>query len=63
MPKSLFQSKTFWLNALTAAAAILTALTGMTDVIPPVVMPYIIAGLAGVNIVLRIVTTQPVAVG
>lgn len=61
-PKSLFASRTFWLNALTFAAALLTALSGMTEAIPPAFMPHIVAALAAVNIALRMVTTQPVTI-
>lgn len=61
-PKSLFASRTLWLNALTFTAALLTALSGMTDAIPPALMPYIVAALAAVNIGLRLVTTQPVTI-
>ena len=62
MSKSLFASKSFWFNALTAAAAILTAISGHAEIIPPAVMPYVVAILAAVNIALRMVTTEPVVI-
>lgn len=61
-PKSLLASKTLWVNVLTAAAAVLTALSG-SELIPATVMPYIVVGLAAVNILLRTITTQPVTLG
>lgn len=54
MSKSLFRSKTFWFNVLTAGAALL-------DVIP---LPpeYTAVAVGVINIALRFVTTQPVHV-
>jgi len=61
MPKSLWQSKTFWVNALTAAAAALTALAGSEFVASyPRAVTAIGAVLAIVNIGLRIITDQPI---
>lgn len=54
-PKSLFRSRTFWMQALTICAAI-------TGVIPlPAETTVIVVGL--INIALRVVTKDPVRVG
>lgn len=56
--KSLFASKTFWVNALAAVAACVQALDGQ-----PWFDPTIQAAiLAVVNIVLRVLTGQPVTI-
>lgn len=52
MSKSLFASKLFWVNVLTAAAD----LAGVLPIPPGVITPT----LAVINVVLRIITTQPV---
>ncbi len=54
-PKSLFRSRTFWMQALTICAAI-------TGVIPlPAETTAIVVGL--INIALRVVTKDPVHIG
>ena len=63
MPKSPISSRTLWLNGLTIAAAILTALTGAADKLPPEAMPYIVGGLALVNFALRFLTRVPIELG
>lgn len=60
MDKTLWQSKTFWVNALTIAASVLTAVSGMTDHVPAEYMPWILTALSLVNIGLRLVTSEPV---
>lgn len=61
MPKSLWQSKTFWVNALSAAAATLTALAGSELIATyPRAASVVGAVLAAVNIGLRIITDQPI---
>lgn len=57
--KSLFASKTFWFNALSAGAEALQ-LISKTQIVPPGAIA-IVSGF--VNIALRMVTTQPVHVG
>lgn len=55
--KSLLTSNTFWVNALTLALAFGGHLAG---VLPEQAQPYIAAGLAIGNIVLRLITSQPI---
>jgi hypothetical protein len=57
--KSIFASKTFWVNALTLAATILGSLSG---VLPPEAAPYVAGVLSVVNIMLRVVTDSPVKI-
>lgn len=54
-PKKLWQSKTFWINAATAAVALGGGSFGI-DVPPKVAVPMV----AVANILLRILTKQPV---
>jgi len=56
MSRSLFVSKTFWLNFLTAAVEVTGALS---DVIPPGALTLVLAGL---NVAIRIITDGPVHV-
>lgn len=51
--KSIFKSKTFWINVLGVGATIIGVI--------PVGIPTIITGGA-INIVLRVLTTGPVAI-
>jgi hypothetical protein len=60
--KPIWQSKTFWLNALTAAAGVLVVLSGMAEQIPSPYIEWIGVALAIVNIGLRLVTDQPVTI-
>ena len=56
MKKSLFKSKTFWFNLLSAAAA-------LSGVAVDFVSPQILAAITGViNVGLRLVTTEEVSV-
>lgn len=55
--KSLIGSKTFWVNALTLIISVGGTIAG---VIPPDFQPYIVGGLAIANVVLRIITGQPI---
>ena len=56
MNRSLFVSKTFWLNVLTASVEVTGALSG---VIPPGALTLL---LAGFNVAIRLVTKGPVHV-
>ena len=53
--KKITQSKTFWFNLLTGVAAILEA---VADVVPPDANPYVLGGVAVINIGLRVITTS-----
>lgn len=59
-PKSWLASKTLWLNGLTLAAVVLTALSG-SPIIPPTALPYVVGALAAVNFALRFLTDAPLA--
>ena len=56
MSRSLFVSKSFWLNVLTASVEVTGALAG---VIPPGALTLL---LAGFNVAIRLVTKGPVHV-
>lgn len=58
-PKSIFLSRTFWVNTLTLAATVLGSLTGL---LPPEAAPWITGTLSVVNVVLRFLTDKPVTV-
>jgi hypothetical protein len=59
--KSWWQSKTIWINAITAATATLTALGGQQIVAEnPKAAAAIVAVLGGLNIALRIITVLPI---
>jgi len=59
--KSWWQSKTIWVNAITAATATLTVLGGQQIVVEhPAIAAGIVAAIGGLNIVLRIVSVLPV---
>jgi hypothetical protein len=56
MSRSLFASKTFWINVLTASVEVTGALAG---IIPPGALTLVLAGL---NVAIRLVTKGPVHV-
>jgi hypothetical protein len=59
--KSWWQSKTIWVNAITAATATLTVLGGQQIVVDhPAIAAGIVAAIGGLNIVLRIITVLPI---
>ena len=59
--KPWWQSKTIWVNAITATTATLTVLGGQQIVIDhPALAAAIVAALGGLNIVLRIITVLPI---
>lgn len=63
MNKSIFQSRTFWVNAITTMVSALTAVGGQSWVTEH---PKVVAGIGvaiGVgNIILRVITTEPVSI-
>jgi hypothetical protein len=59
LAKSPLASKTLWINGLTLAVSVLTAVAA-PDVLPPSVAPYLVAALAVANLVLRFLTTKPI---
>ena len=59
--KSWWQSKTIWVNAITAATATLTVLGGQQIVTDhPAIAAGLVAALGGLNIALRIITVLPI---
>lgn len=59
--KSIFASKTFWVNFVTALIAILTFFVGQDYVANnPSIAPLFVAALSGLNIVLRYITSTAV---
>jgi len=59
--KSWWQSKTIWINAITALTATLTVLGGQQIVVEhPQASAAIVAVLGGLNIALRIITVLPI---
>lgn len=62
MSKSPFASKTLWVNGLTLAAVVLTALVDHTLIIDsPAVLAALTMGLSAVNMVLRFLTNKPLS--
>lgn len=60
MSKPWFQSKTIWVNALTAGIATLTALQGQAIIADyPRASAAVVAGIAALNVGLRIITFLP----
>ncbi len=55
--KSLFKSKTFWVNLLGITA---DAILHYSGVLPPAWQPYIVMAGGIINVVLRTITNQPV---
>ena len=62
--KKWYKSKTMWLNILTGAymftEGLGALLTGMPPIIDPVVMPWVLFGVAMVNLFLRTITDMQV---
>ena len=60
MEKSIFASKTFWANVV-SGAALFMATPELPDMLGPNAMRYTVLAQAGLNILLRFITTQPVS--
>ena len=61
MGKPLFKSKTFWVNLVVTLVAIGTSLTDFSLIQEnPQVVALIGAFIGGANIVLRVITTEPI---
>lgn len=60
--KPWWQSKTLWLNALVILAGLLEVVRESGQLLPATAA-WVGVGLAGVNLILRTLTTQPVAAG
>jgi hypothetical protein len=59
--KAWWQSKTIWINAITAATATITVLAGQQIVTNhPAIAAGLVAALGGLNIALRIITVLPI---
>ena len=61
MTKSLFASKTFWVNLISGAVLFL-ALPELSTVLGPDAIRYTTLVQAVLNIVLRLVTVEPVSI-
>jgi len=61
MSKSIFKSKTVWANVITLVAGI-TALVSGSDLIAdyPQAVAVLVAAQGGLNVLLRLFTTQPI---
>lgn len=60
MGKPWYRSKTVWVNGIAVLAAVADAALGM-DLIPgPTAAAWVAAALAGANLFLRKVTTEPI---
>lgn len=57
--KSLWKSKTFWFNAITGFVSVVGTVQA---IIPPPAMPYVAGVVAIGNVVLRLITNQPVKI-
>lgn len=61
--KNWYQSKTMWFNIISAVLVVLEAQIGvLTPLLPSDVAPWVLLGIPIINVVLRIVTTQPLAI-
>jgi hypothetical protein len=58
--KSVFVSRTFWINTITLVVAVLSA-TDVVPIIPRAVVPFTTALVAAANIFLRTLAVRPVA--
>ena len=58
--KSWWKSKTIWINALTGIAGVLTAITMPDAGLDPKTVGIVGSILAALNIVLRLITDEPI---
>ena len=58
--KSIWSSRTFWFNVL-SGVALFFALPELAALLPMDAIRYIVLAQAAINIVLRYITTQPIA--
>lgn len=59
--KKWWQSKTIWINSITAATATITVLAGQQIVTDhPAIAAGLVAALGGLNIALRLITCLPI---
>lgn len=59
--KSWWQSKTIWVNAITAATATLTVLAGQQIITDhPAIAASLVAALGALNVALRLITCLPI---
>lgn len=62
--KNWYQSKTMWFNIISAVLVVLEAQIGvLTPLLPSDVAPWVLLGIPLINVVLRVITTQPIAIG
>ena len=62
--KNWYQSKTMWFNIISAVLVVLEAQIGvLTPLLPSDVAPWVLLGIPIINVVLRVITTQPIAIG
>ena len=61
-PKMWYASKTFWVNLLAIVVAVGHYLLEQPSIVPATYVAYVSAGLGAANLVLRMVTTQPLTV-
>lgn len=59
--KSIWQSRTFWFNALTVASVLVVAITD-NELLSSGWGKWLLVLQAGLNVVLRLMTKEPVAI-
>lgn len=59
--KSIFRSRTFWLNVATGLSVLL-AMPELTAILGPDALKYVVLIQSAANVILRVLTSQPVSV-